>query len=438
MGFNSFFDIDNHIDNNMPQFLSRLQTYANLKKISVMGTNGKRTLVHIFNQILQKNDNSFYTNITKEGKRYPAFASIVMELSDYIQNYGLEYKKEYYTMAFDEFELESYFNSMKFDKLLLSNLFYDHKDFTTLNKKRKLIQGAISLNSKLDLIINADEPLFYKIDEIKNDTAQNKKRNKLYYGFDEITFFENDEKYIQDNDILSCPVCGCKLDYKKRHYSHLGIYNCDCGYKRPPLDIRANARIYKDYCFLDCFYQGDKLSFKVPLGGVYNAYNALGAIALAIDLKIHRKTIIEAFDKYKPLRAHDEIINYKNRNIKIKIAKNPVSLAENIKELRGDDYSKVVLCLNDDTEDGKDTSWIWNANFNALSGFENKIYCCSKRFDDMALRLKYANVNPSLIIMDSSIKRAIECCYYDLEDKESMLIVSSPSLIDEIYGVLNC
>ena len=71
-----------------------------------------------------------------------------------------------------------------------------------------------------------------------------------------------------------------------------------------------------------------------------------------------------------------------------------------------------------------------------MSYFENKIYVSGNRFDDMALRLKYSNVNPSLIIMDASVKNAIQCCYWDLENHESMLVLTTPSLCDEVYEVL--
>ena len=79
-------------------------------------------------------------------------------------------------MAINEYELSAYFNSMKFDYLLLHNLFIDHREYSTLEEKKRKIQDAIMLNSKLNLVINADDPLFYDIDEIKNDTILNKKR----------------------------------------------------------------------------------------------------------------------------------------------------------------------------------------------------------------------------------------------------------------------
>ena len=54
----------------------------------------------------------------------------------------------------------------------------------------------------------------------------------------------------------------------------------------------------------------------------------------------------------------------------------------------------------------------------------------------MALRLKYANVNPYLIVMEGSIKNAIQCCYWDLEKNETMLILATPSSIESIYEIL--
>ena len=120
----------------------------------------------------------------------------------------------------------------------------------------------------------------------------------------------------------------------------------------------------------------------------------------------------------------------------IKTIKNPVSLSVALRELYASKNKKVVFCLNDNEQDGIDASWIWDANFNSVSFFENKIYVSANRFDDMALRLKYANVNPSLIVMEGSVRNAIQCCYWELEKNETMLILTTPSLIDEVYEIL--
>ena len=435
-GFEDNLPLDYIIDNNFPQVLSRLQTFSKIGKIALTGTNGKRTTTDILNHILSTAEKSYITNVEKSGKRYPVLTSIVLDLARAFDIFGGSFEKDYYVMALDEFELAGYFNSMKFDYLLLSNLFVDQKDFCSLEEKREKIKDALVLNSKTNLIINADEPMFYKIDETKSDLILNKKRSKLFYGFENIEFADDPDKNTQMNDIMRCPVCGCKLDYKKRFYSHLGQYDCECGFKRLKPDISAEAKVFNDYTFLTVFYNDNKYVFKIPFGGVYNAYNALGAIATAFYLKIDRKTITEAFENYENLCARDETIKYKEKDVKIKIIKNPTSLSEAARELYGNKRVKAVFCLDDDIMDGVDTNWIWNANLDSVKNFENKVFVCGKRFDDMALRLKYAGLNPCLIVMDNSIKNSIKCCFWELEENEKMLILTVPSLVHEIYKTL--
>ena len=113
---------------------------------------------------------------------------------------------------------------------------------------------------------------------------------------------------------------------------------------------------------------------------------------------------------------------------------NPVSLSDSVRELFGNKNSKVVFCLNDSTIDGIDTSWIWDSNLSSLKGFENKIYVTSTRFDDMALRLKYAGVNPCLIVMDEVVKNALQCCFWELEKEENLIVLTTPSVVDEVYN----
>lgn len=436
LNFEDKFNLDYIVDNNMPEVLAKLQSYARLAKIAICQTNGKASCASLLNQIITSDDKTYISNISKEGKTYPPLTSIILDLAHGFDIFDSQWQKDYYTIALSEFDIEQYFNSIKFDYLLLGNLFINQTDFTSLEEKKERIQAAISLNSKLNLIINADEPMFYEIDEIKNDTILNKKRTKFYYGFNNVEYGDANKNLAQKNDLIKCPNCSCVLDYKKNYYSHIGEYSCACGFKRPKLDLSADVKVFGDYSFLTAYYNDNKMVFKLPFGGIEGAYNALGAIAVAINLGIERKVISEAFEEYNLLKGRDDILTYKNKRIKIKTIKNPTSLSLALRELYANKNTKVVFCLSDEIQDGVDTSWIWDANFNSVSYFENKIYVSANRFDDMALRLKYANVNPSLIIMEGSIKNAIQCCYWDLEKNETMLILSSPSLIDEIYEIL--
>ena len=432
----NIFKLDTIIDNNYPQVLSKLQTYAKSEKIAILATNGKKTTTDFFNQILNASDKTFISNVSKSAKRYPIFTSIILDLAKGLDIFSSTCEKDHYTMAFDEFELSAYFNSMKFDYLLLHNLFADQRDFCSLEEKRKKIQDAIMLNSKLNLIINADEPMFFNIDDIKNDTILGKKRIKFYYGFEDIEFCDGINNLSHINDITKCPNCGCTLDYKKRFYSHLGQYDCECRFQRPQLDLSATAKIFSDYTFMTVKYKDNKFVFRIPIGGLSNAYNALGAIALAINLNIDRKSISTAFDEYEFLRARDEIVEFDKKQIKIKVIKNPIALSESIRELLGSKNTKVVFCLNDKEEDGLDPSWMWESNFKPLEGFENKIFICGNRFDDMALKLKYSGINPCLMVMDNNIQSSVSCCAYELEKRENMLVLATPSALKDVYSAL--
>ncbi len=428
--------LDFMLDAHHPEFVSRLQSYSKINKIAFFASNGKKTVLNIFNQILENNESTFITNLFDRKKLNPILTSIILNLEKSIENPAISPNKDFYTFALNESELENCFNRTNFDYFILHNCFFNQNDVFSLNEKRKKIQEAIILNPKANLVINADEPLFFDIDDIKNDIVLNKKRKKFFYGFDKIEFFNGQGDFSQKNDLFICPKCSCALEYKKRFYSHLGRYECACGFKKPKPDVVANAKIYSDYTFLEVFYKENKYIFKIPQGGIYSAYNALCAIATAFCLNIERKIITEALENYKTLKAHDEIIDYKNKKVKIKLITSPVSFSESLRELYRAKNIKPVFALSDRPEDGIDTSWIWSANFNSLENFENKIFVTSNRFDDMALRLKYAGVNPCLITMDSSVKSALECCYWETEENETMIIFTTSSLVDEIYKIL--
>jgi len=48
------------------------------------------------------------------------------------------------------------------------------------------------------------------------------------------------------------------------------------------------------------------------------------------------------------------------------------------------------IALNDRIADGRDVSWIWDADFELLAGGVRRVVCSGTRAPEMALRLKYA------------------------------------------------
>ena len=77
------------------------------------------------------------------------------------------------------------------------------------------------------------------------------------------------------------------------------------------------------------------------------------------------------------------------------------------------DSSPKNLCmaLNDNAADGRDISWIWDAEVEVITGEENRInrvICSGQRSGDMAVRIKYSGLNPEKIVIQPNLQAGIE------------------------------
>ena len=61
----------------------------------------------------------------------------------------------------------------------------------------------------------------------------------------------------------------------------------------------------------------------------------------------------------------------------------------------------VLAILNDRTADGRDVSWVWDADFEMLAGHVRRVTCAGTRAAELAVRLKYAGVPTDRLHVDS-------------------------------------
>ena len=64
--------------------------------------------------------------------------------------------------------------------------------------------------------------------------------------------------------------------------------------------------------------------------------------------------------------------------------------------------------LNDEHADGRDVCWVWDADFELLAGRVRRVTCAGTRAAEMALRLKYAGVEPSGSIVVPELADALD------------------------------
>ena len=81
--------------------------------------------------------------------------------------------------------------------------------------------------------------------------------------------------------------------------------------------------------------------------------------------------------------------------LSILLVKNPAGANEILRTLALEPGPLDVLAiLNDRIADGRDVSWVWDADFELLSGRVRRVTCSGIRAAELALRLKYAGVPP--------------------------------------------
>ena len=81
------------------------------------------------------------------------------------------------------------------------------------------------------------------------------------------------------------------------------------------------------------------------------------------------------------------------RELSILLVKNPAGANEVLRTLVLEPGEHDLLAvLNDNIADGRDVSWVWDADFEVLAPRVRRVTCSGTRAAEMALRLKYAGV----------------------------------------------
>lgn len=389
-----------------PNFLKYCRKYCEPNEITVTGTNGKSTTSGILAHILGQGNNRIIHNV--KGANMLSGIANVFALN-------LPCKKfDYAVLESDEAYLTKLYDFMSADFLLVTNLFRDQLDrYGELETTAGFIKNAIDKANPI-LFLNADDPLVANL---------GKNKEAFYYGFEDVEYCCDKHKSSSSapSEVFKC-VCGEELKYSKQFFAQQGHYYCEkCGYKRPELTFYGKVKIYDDYCELSISFEDKSYEFRINLIGLYNAYNALGAISTALFLGIDYDVINNALLSYKSIfgRAEKKVI--KGHQTLIQLIKNPTGASEVLKTV--DLNSRIIIAINDNYADGRDVSWLWDANFESLKNVQKPIIVSGIRAKDMAVRLKYAGVPVNMIIVEENIKAAIEIALDSDKIEENITIL---------------
>ncbi len=129
------------------------------------------------------------------------------------------------------------------------------------------------------------------------------------------------------------------------------------------------------------------------LPGLYNVYNALAAAATAHALGVPAATIAAGLEATGAAFGRAETVTVDGRELQLLLVKNPAGANEVVRTLALDgDELDLLSVLNDRIADGRDVSWVWDADYELLAPKIRHVTCGGTRAAEMAVRWKYAGV----------------------------------------------
>ncbi len=339
--------------------------------IIITGTNGKTTTARLLNQLLTKQGLKVVRNSTGSNLERGIASALLMKASFWgeIKNVDIG------LWEVDEAAFNSLLPKLKPTVVVFLNAFRDQLDrYGEVDTVIKKWQSSLDRHENPCIVIlNGDDNNVSRI-------VAPKTCNVEYFGL-------NDAKIEGEKGV--------------KHISH---------------DLAVEAKNIKLAGFsgttFDLVYPEGKISLHLPLPGTYQIYNLLAAFSAYRSLNLPLEKSAFDLKDFTSAFGRVEQIEYRGKKGVIMLIKNPVGATQVFETIREELTAKDVLvaALNDNFADGKDVSWIWDAEFEKfkIQNSKFKIICGGTRAYDIAIRFKYAGVPESQIEVISELTEAFD------------------------------
>ena len=328
---------------------------------------------------------------------------------------------DYVCLEIDEASSAHVLHFLQPDYMILTNLFRDQLDrYGEIDLTMKALEKAIRLVPSMTLVINGDDPLTAFLAKksghrvvsfgVSEQTTPEVDSSPGVYSPEQTTPEVDSSREVREGRF--CENCGAPLQYDFYHFSQLGIYRCpSCGFGRPAIDYNASGVRLSPELFFDVIESGAApVRISAPLTGFYNVYNILAVYSVLRELSLPAGKLEEVLHDFKPQFGRGESFHVgegAHQRILLNLAKNPAGFNQNISAMLQDRSPKdLVIVINDNAQDGRDVSWLWDVDFDRLADDTiRSITVSGLRALDMQLRLKYVEIRSDLA---SSVEEAID------------------------------
>ncbi|MGH7918828.1 MAG: MurT ligase domain-containing protein [Candidatus Dormibacteraceae bacterium] len=378
-----------------PGVLRKLAAGFREGAVLITGTNGKTTTSRLVASLLERPDRPVVANRTGANLIWGATAAAVQAASA-----SGRLRADWGVFEIDEATLPQAVEEIRPRAVLVGNLFRDQLDrYGELETLAQRVGEALAtLPRGSRVVLNADDPRLGWMGA-QLDTAP------LWYGLDDRSVSAPTLPHAAD--ARTCPRCGTALEFTAVYVGHDGEYVCPRGdFRRPRLDVAGTEIRLEGLEGIHLRAAGTPL--QTTLGGLYNAYNLVGAFALGTALALPAAEMAERLRHVPAAFGRQERFEHGGLRFTMLLAKNPTGFNESLRgavELAGGRHH--LIALNDRVADGRDVSWIWDVDFEVLRESAEVVVPSGERSGDLAIRLKYGRVSAATD-PESDLARALD------------------------------
>jgi len=389
-----------------PDAIATLGARLQRGSVLVSATNGKTTTAALAAGILQQAGVSLVHNRAGANMAGGVATALLAATRPRTQIDG-----ELGLFEVDELWLDAVAAQLKPRAVLLANLFRDQLDrYGELEAIVERWQHSLRAER---LVLNADDPLVADLGR--------EHPGALYFGVEDDSLALAGMAHAAD--AKHCRRCGAPYVFDAVYLGHLGHYHCpSCGARRPSPAVSAREVVLHGV-------RAAGFTLRTPAGegrielelpGLYNVYNALAAAALATALDVPLPDILAGLGRARAAFGRAERLRLSTARagvaggapapeLQIMLVKNPAGANEVLRTLALEPGRHDLLgVLNDKIADGRDVSWIWDADFELLAARIRRFTCSGTRAEELAVRLKYAGMEPARLHVQRDLDAALQ------------------------------
>ena len=382
-----------------PDLLSILA--RDVKTLAVTGTNGKTTSARIMEEAFSQAGLSYLANRSGANMIDGITTEFVMHAS-----LSGKVDRDYAVIECDEAAARKVFGQLQPRVVVVTNLFRDQLDrYGEVTHTLENIRVALQSVPDALLCLNADCSL-------TSSLAGDLPNPVVWFGIEASAVPAREKPDI--SDATHCIRYKNEYSYDYITYGHLGGFRCPhCGYHRHAADFAVTEipEQRPDGSTVVMSARGRTQTVNINLPAMYNIYNALGAAAAVTEMGVPLETAVQALGSFSCGFGRMERFDLGQSGSRMMLVKNPagcnqvIDFLQNIRE-----RFILVVCLNDRAADGRDISWIWDANFEDLGKLSEQmeqVLVSGDRAEDMRLRLKYAGIPDSAIRVERNNEKLV-------------------------------